>query len=96
MLGRRAAAIYLGGIAVCAVAMGLMLDAVLGAFGWHVVPTISSAHDHGFAAWRLVLGGIFLAAVVGLFLARALPRLKRKRPQPCPHCADEDVSSSSH
>lgn len=95
MLGKRAAAIYLGGIAVCAVAMGLLLDAVLGAFGWRVVPTITAGHEHGFAVWRLVLGGVFLAAVVALFLARVLPRLKRKRLEPCPHCADEGRASSS-
>jgi len=96
MLGKRAAAIYLGGIAVCSVAMGLLLDALLGATGWRVVPKITAGHQHGFAPWRLVLAGVFLAAVAALFLARILPRLKKKPPAPtpsaapCPHCADED------
>ena len=96
MLGKRAAAIYLGGIAVCAVGMGLLLDVVLGAFGWNVVPTITAGHDHGFAAWRIVLAGIFLAAVAALFVSRVLPRLKKKRQPTCPHCADDKPTSSCH
>lgn len=96
MLGKRAAAIYLGGIAVCSVAMGLLLDALLGATGWQVVPRITAGHEHGFAPWRLVLAGVFLAAVAALFLARVLPRLKKKPPAPtrsagpCPHCAEDE------
>jgi uncharacterized membrane protein YraQ (UPF0718 family) len=78
MLGKRAAAIYLGGIAVCAVAMGLLLDAFLSLSGLRVVPTISAGNDHGFAAWRLVLGAVLLAAVVALFLSRILPKLKKR------------------
>ena len=87
MIGKRAAAIYLGGIVVCSVAMGLLLDAMLGAFGWSVRPTITGTHAHGFPAWRLVLGGLFLAAVAAIFLSRVLPKLK-KRPPACPHCAE--------
>jgi len=89
MIGKRAAAIYLGGIVVCSVAMGLLLDAMLGAFGWSVRPTITGAHAHGFPAWRLVLGGLFLVAVAAIFLSRVLPKLKR-RPPTCPHCADDE------
>lgn len=96
MLGKRAAAIYLGGIIVCSVAMGLLFDALLGATGWKVVPRITVGHEHAFASWQLVLAGIFLAAVAVLFLARVLPRLKKKPPAPtrsagpCPHCADDE------
>ena len=94
MLGKRATAVYIGGISVCAVVMGLLLDGFLRLTGWHVVPTIGAGHEHGFPAWRLVAGGVFLAAVVGLFLVRLLPRLKRKPAPTCPHCADEQRSSS--
>ena len=87
MIGKRAAAIYLGGIVVCSVAMGLLLDAMLGVFGWSVHPTITGAHAHGFPAWRLILGGLFLAAVAAIFLSRVLPKLK-KRPPACPHCTE--------
>ncbi len=91
MLGKRAAAIYLAGIAVSAVVMGLLLDGLLGLAGWRVIPTISAGHDHGFATWRLVLGAIFLAGVVALFLSRVLSKLK-KRPAACPHCAEDNAS----
>ncbi len=88
MLGKRAAGIYLAGIAVSAVVMGLLLDALLGLTGWDVTPSISASHDQGFAAWRLVLGAIFLAGVAVLFLSRVLPKLK-KRPATCPHCTED-------
>ena len=96
MLGKRAAAIYLGGIIVCSVAMGLLFDALLGATGWKVVPSIEAGHVHPFAPWQVVLAGVFLAAVAALFLARVLPRLKKKPPAPtrsagpCPHCTEDD------
>jgi uncharacterized membrane protein YraQ (UPF0718 family) len=95
MLGKRAAAVYLGGIAVCAVAMGLLLDALLGVAGWRVVPTVSAGHAENFAAWRVILGALFLAGVAALFLSRVLPKLK-KRPAACPDCAHEGPTHPCH
>jgi uncharacterized membrane protein YraQ (UPF0718 family) len=96
MLGKRAAAVYIAGISVCAVLMGLSLDGFLKLTGWHVVPTIGAGHEHGFAAWRHAIAALFLAAVAALFLARILPRLKRKPAATCPHCADELPGPSRH
>jgi uncharacterized membrane protein YraQ (UPF0718 family) len=96
MLGRRAAAIYIAGISVCAVLMGLLLDAFLKLTGWKVVPTIGTHGGHGFAAWRHVAAAVFTLAVVALFASRILPKLRRKPKATYPHCADETRHPQCH
>ncbi|MBN1919122.1 MAG: SO_0444 family Cu/Zn efflux transporter [Verrucomicrobia bacterium] len=96
MLGKRAAAIYIGGISVCAVVMGLLLDGFLRLTGWRIIPSIGAAHERSFPVWRLLAGGVFLALVAALFLARVLPKLKHKATPACPHCAGEQTSPPCH
>jgi uncharacterized protein len=76
-LGNRVAAAYLAGIALVSLAMGLLLDALIAAFGWQVlaVPGLG----HGMLPDVLVYGsaGLLLLLVVPVVRNKVLPVLAR-------------------
>ncbi len=88
MLGRTSALLYVGTIAVLAMACGAALNAATGVLAVKVMPD----HVHRFLPeWVYVVGGVVLAAylllAVGRWAHRKLPRGGAKAP--C--CAEHDV-----
>jgi uncharacterized protein len=76
-LGNRATAAYLAGIALVSLAMGLLLDALIAAFGWQVLAV--PGMGHGMLPDVLVYGsaGLLLLLVVPAVRNRVLPVLAR-------------------
>lgn len=71
LMGMRAAAIYLGSIAICSLAMGLALDALLARWGLHVT-TALQAHIHGGGGLWPHLGAVLFLGLLAWTLARPL------------------------
>jgi uncharacterized membrane protein YraQ (UPF0718 family) len=88
MLGRTSALLYVGTIAVLAMACGAALNAVTGALAAKVMPD----HAHRLLPeWVYVVGGVVLAAYLLLAVARwAHRKLPRGGPN-APCCAEHDV-----
>ena len=72
ILGRRAAAVYLGAIVICSLALGLLVDAVFAALGLDVAAwtTGGEAHSHGFIS---LASAVVLPTLIAASLLR--PRL---------------------
>lgn len=62
-LGPRSLAIYLTSLAVCSVALGLLLDALYAGWGWSLEPKLAhAAHEHA-GVWELGATALLLALI---------------------------------
>lgn len=66
-LGKKTVGAYLAVTAVCAVGFGLLLDALIAAFGWDVAPIGDAMAGHGTSLLKIIAGVLF-----GLLLLRSM------------------------
>ena len=99
-LGKKTVAVYLAVMTVSAIGFGLLLDALISAFGWSVTPVDDIAMGHGTSVLKITAGVVFGLLLLRSLIAKLAARIRAGRAQhikadmvlhvsgmTCAHCA---------
>jgi copper chaperone CopZ len=78
-LGKKTVAAYLAVMAVCAVGFGLLLDALIAAFEWDVVPIGDAMAGHGASVLEIIAGIVFGLLLLRSLIKKLAARIKARR-----------------
>ena len=77
--GKKTVGVYLAVMAVCAVGFGLLLDALIGMFGWDVVPVSDVMAGHGTSVIKIIAGILFGLLLLRSIIKKLATRIKNHR-----------------